>query len=226
MLPIIEHIKSFLLKYRYFLICICVLCVIIIFLLLSNFNNQQDIVQHKGDNIEHFASNNLHSNQTKSSNKDKSTDARQTTTVFVDLKGAVKRPDLYEMKSTDRVKQLLEKAGVQRDADLSQINLSEKLVDQKLIYIPKKGEVSQPNLSKSLNENNVNKSAKTENTKINLNLATESELQNVPGIGSSKAKAIIEYRNENGAFTTVEDLKKVNGIGVKTFEKLREYFIV
>ncbi|SUM33322.1 ComE operon protein 1 [Staphylococcus gallinarum] len=145
---------------------------------------------------------------------------------FVDLKGAVKRPDLYEMKSTDRVKQLLEKAGVQRDADLSQINLSEKLVDQKLIYIPKKGEVSQPNLSKSQNENKVNKSTKTDNTKINLNLATESELQNVPGIGSSKAKAIIEYRNENGAFTTVEDLKKVNGIGVKTFEKLREYFIV
>ncbi|MCG7338575.1 helix-hairpin-helix domain-containing protein [Staphylococcus sp. ACRSN] len=223
MLSIIESIKSFILKYRYFLICIFFLFIIIIYLVFCKFGVQQQVVQHKENNIESFAHHNQ-KNTSKSDNKEQQIDSKQPTTVFVDIKGAVKRPNVYEMKSTDRIKQLLDKAGVQDNADLSQINLSERLIDQRMIIIPKKGDTKSQNLSKSINENNIKNTQGTE--KVNLNIVTESELQNIPGIGSTKAKAIIAYRNESGGFKNVEDLKKVNGIGEKTFEKLREYFIV
>ena len=62
--------------------------------------------------------------------------------------------------------------------------------------------------------------------KINLNSATESELQTLPGIGPSKAMAILEYRETNGSFKTIEDLMEISGIGEKTFEKLKEYITV
>ncbi|MFI3133769.1 helix-hairpin-helix domain-containing protein, partial [Staphylococcus warneri] len=63
-------------------------------------------------------------------------------------------------------------------------------------------------------------------TPINLNLATEEQLVKVPGIGPSKAKKIIEYKNQNGSFNSINDLKNIKGFGPKTFEKLKEYFTV
>ncbi len=62
--------------------------------------------------------------------------------------------------------------------------------------------------------------------RVNINSANESELTTLPGIGPSKAQAIISYRDENGRFQTVEDLKNVSGIGDKTFEKLKEFITV
>lgn len=224
MLPITDRMKAFVLKYRYFLICILVLLLIILFLGISNINNQQQVVQYNEDNIENFTQNSPQSTKNKSDVKARQQDNNQPSKIYVDIKGAVKRPDLYEMKGTDRMKQLLDKAGVQHDADLNKINLSEKLVDQRLIYIPKKGESATPSLLQQIDESNENKTRGDE--KVNLNLATESELQKVPGIGTIKANAIIAFRTESGAFKVVDDLKKVNGIGPKTFEKLKEYFIV
>lgn len=61
---------------------------------------------------------------------------------------------------------------------------------------------------------------------VNINTATESDLQSIPGIGPSKAKSIIEYRDTNGAFDSVEKIKEVNGIGEKTFDKLKDYLTV
>ena len=62
--------------------------------------------------------------------------------------------------------------------------------------------------------------------KMNLNSATESDLQTLPGIGPSKALAIIEYRETNGSFKTIEELMEISGIGEKTFEKLKEHITV
>ncbi|WP_436854008.1 helix-hairpin-helix domain-containing protein [Staphylococcus caeli] len=146
--------------------------------------------------------------------------------IYVDIKGAVENPNIYKMNSTDRVKQLLDKAKLSTDADLSHINLAEKLQDQKLIYIPKKGEVEniQSNaLSKSENGHHQSQSiTNTNQEKVNLNSADESQLLKVNGIGPSKAKSIIEYREQHGQFENVDQLKEVNGIGEKTLEKIRE----
>lgn len=145
---------------------------------------------------------------------------QQPVPIVVDIKGAVKQPNTYQMMSDDRIKQLLDKAGILPSSDLSQINLAEKLTDQKMIYIPKKGE--QP--KNVVTSNDV--SSSTDNQPVNLNTAQLSDLTNVPGIGPAKAQAILSYREEQGQFQSVEQLKDVKGIGDKTYENLRSYFTV
>lgn len=155
--------------------------------------------------------------------------------IIVDVKGAVKHPNIYEMKSTDRVKQLLDKAQILDNADLSTINLAEKLLDQKVVYIPKKGETPVANTNGSSKSNNHQQdqtpALKTEMNdsqqgKINLNSASETQLLSVNGIGPTKAKSIIEYREQHGNFESVEQLKEVKGIGSKTLERISDYFVV
>ena len=123
------------------------------------------------------------------------------------------------MKKNDRVKDVLKKAKVSENADITKINLSEKLTDQKMIYIPNKNETKLN--ATPTNQSDLNTS---ESIKVNLNTANERELLNVPGIGPTKVKEIIKYREEKGQFNKVEDLKQVRGIGGKTFEKLKDYF--
>ena len=91
-------------------------------------------------------------------------DNTKETKIFIDIKGAVKHPNVYEMSSSNRVIDALNKAEVLKDADLSQLNLSEKLVDQKLIYVPKKGE----NSMKINSQQSTLNSSDVKSTRINL----------------------------------------------------------
>lgn len=155
--------------------------------------------------------------------------------IVVDIKGAVKYPNIYEMKSTDRVKQLLDKAQILDNADLSTINLAEKLLDQKVIYIPKKGEsaIANGNGSNKSNGRQQDQTLSLKNEgnvgqqeKINLNTASESQLLSVNGIGPTKAKSIVKFREQHGKFESVDQLKEVKGIGAKTLEKISDFFVV
>ncbi|WP_415409219.1 helix-hairpin-helix domain-containing protein [Staphylococcus agnetis] len=149
-------------------------------------------------------------------------DTPPITDIIVDVKGAVMHPRTYTMKSNQRVDDLLKKAGVLHNADVSQINLAEKLMDQKMIYVPFKGEKSMMQQAQNMTSATTESDIKP----INLNLAQSSDLTEIPGIGPSKAELIINYREEKGGFKTVEELKEVKGIGEKTFEKLKPYFVV
>ena len=152
-------------------------------------------------------------------------DNTKETKIFIDIKGAVKHPNVYEMSSSNRVIDALNKAEVLKDADLSQLNLSEKLVDQKLIYVPKKGENSMKINSQQSILNSSDVKINT-NQPLNLNSATEEQLKNIPGIGPSKAKEILNYREQNHGFNSIDDLMKIKGFGKKTFEKLKEHFTI
>ena len=152
-------------------------------------------------------------------------DNTKETKIFIDIKGAVKHPNVYEMSSSNRVIDALNKAEVLKDADLSQLNLSEKLVDQKLIYVPKKGENSMKIDSQQAALNSSDVKINT-NQPLNLNSATEEQLKNIPGIGPSKAKDILNYREKNNGFNSINDLRKIKGFGKKTFEKLKEHFTI
>ncbi|MBT2690293.1 helix-hairpin-helix domain-containing protein [Bacillus sp. ISL-47] len=144
----------------------------------------------------------------------------QPQVIIVDLKGAVKKPGVYETLEGDRVIDVLEKAGgLLENADRNQINLALRVADEMAIYIPEKGEGV---LEMNGDEGMASISVQQNDGKINLNKASEAELQTLPGIGPSKAAAILEHRETNGAFKAIEDLKLIAGIGEKTFEKLKE----
>ncbi|MCJ8006897.1 helix-hairpin-helix domain-containing protein [Lederbergia wuyishanensis] len=139
---------------------------------------------------------------------------------FVDVKGAIKLPGLYEANEDDRVFDIIQKAGGLLDnADEGQINFAQKIYDEMVIYIPMVGEeIENPFLNSS--------SPSNQNDKVNLNKANSSELETLPGIGPSKAAAIIEFREQNGPFKQIEDLQKISGIGPKTFERLQDLITV
>ncbi|KAB7670102.1 comEA protein [Bacillus sp. B1-b2] len=140
-----------------------------------------------------------------------------STEIVVDIKGAVNYPGVYEMTTSDRVHDAIKKAGgIVEEGDDSVINFAMKLTDEMVIYVPLKGEEG----IESLLTPEQNLHEKNEEGVININTADESQLQEIPGIGPSKARAIIDYREKNGVFSEKEDLKKVSGIGDKTYEKL------
>lgn len=144
----------------------------------------------------------------------------QETVIFVDIKGAVKNPGVYQMKVGDRVKDALDAAGgLTAEADSQKVNLAKRLEDQMVIVVPKVGEESE-----EIPTGETRKEA-TKEGKVNINTATVEELKTLKGVGEKKAEAIIEYRKKNGSFQTKEDLMKVRGIGKKLFESFQERIV-
>lgn len=139
--------------------------------------------------------------------------------IYVDIKGAVKKPGMYEGMLEMRVWDAVMLAGgVREDADTKQVNFSERIVDQMVIYVPTIGEEVQELTSREDSEDGL----KSTTDKINLNKANEAELTTLTGIGQKKAQEIIRYREENGGFKSIEELKNISGFGEKTFEKLKD----
>ena len=144
----------------------------------------------------------------------------ETQKVFVDIKGAVKNEGVYELSNGRRVTDVVKLAGgFTEDADKKSVNLAEKVTDESMIYVARVGE----NVAPATTNSQVNGSAQQEESsdKINLNTATLAELQTISGIGAKRAQDIIDYRDANGGFSSVDDLANVSGIGEKTLEKLK-----
>ncbi|KAF1296897.1 comEA protein [Enterococcus sp. JM4C] len=142
---------------------------------------------------------------------------------YVNIKGAVQMPGVYQITEGDRLQDVVGQAGgYTKEADDRQINLSAKVTDQQLIYIPKKGEQVAQETSDSATASGKTAEDRTKDTgeKVNLNTADRTQLQTLTGIGEKKADEIISYREENGHFKTINELTKVSGIGEKTVEKL------
>lgn len=189
----------------------------------------------------HHTSNIKQSNPAVVLNKPKVVEKPVISRVFIDIKGAVNKPGVYELPSGSRVNQAIEiSGGLAANADTSTINLSKKLTDEMVIIIYTKEDVVKiknentvvKNIEKEctgpsvvndasidLEDNNTNKDS---SKKISLNEATAEELETLPGIGSSKATEIIKYREENGGFKNIEELQEISGIGSATFEKLKD----
>ena len=144
----------------------------------------------------------------------------QETVIFVDIKGAVKNPGVYQMKVGDRVKDALDAAGgLTEEADSQKVNLAKRLEDQMVIVVPKVGEEAEEISA------GVTSKEEAKEGKVNINTATVEELKTLKGVGDKKAEAIIEYRKKNGSFKTKEDLMKVRGIGKKLFESFEERIV-
>ena len=140
--------------------------------------------------------------------------------IIVDVKGEVKNPREYKLREGSRVRDLIEKAGgLTNDANENLIHFSKVLKDEDCIVIYKKGESTENVENLNVTENTL---TKNESGKVNINNADVERLKTLQGIGDSKAKLIIEYREKNGSFKNVDELLNVDGIGSKTLEKLRD----
>lgn len=144
--------------------------------------------------------------------------------IKVDVKGAVKSPGIFTAQAGDRVIDLISAAGsFTEKADTDKVNFAQIIEDQMVIYVPEIGEEDKGNLENI--QVGTSGDAVTKGTSgglVNLNTATQEDLQTLTGIGPSKANAILEYRETIGKFKEVDELKQVTGIGDKTFERLRD----
>ena len=153
--------------------------------------------------------------------------------ITVYVSGEVNKSGVVTLKEGDRLAVAVEKlGGTTKKADLNNINLAIRVKDEEHYIIPKIGEAKQENLKDVNNTKDIeNAEIKNENTekdssKININTATLEELDKLPGVGEATANKIISHREENGQFKTIEDIKNVNGIGDKKFEKMKELICV
>lgn len=157
--------------------------------------------------------------------------------IYVDICGAVTSPGVYELPYGSRVFQAIEQAGgYLPEAAASYLNRARGLSDGQQIYVPTQAEVDsqiiqvtedgQEATSETAPGNNNEEGSAGENTgtdqKINLNTADVSQLTTLTGVGESKALAIIAYREENGPFTSTEDIMSVPGIKEGTYEKIKD----
>lgn len=140
--------------------------------------------------------------------------------ITVYINGEVKSPKVYRMKDGSIMDDLIREAGgFTQNADMDrlklQLNLASKLRDGDHIYIYSKNDSGTQTSSSS-------QLSSSEGGKVNLNTATKDELKTVPGIGDVTAQKIIDFREKNGGFKTIDDLKKIDRIGEKTFEKFKD----
>ncbi|HEM6182607.1 TPA: helix-hairpin-helix domain-containing protein [Streptococcus suis] len=151
--------------------------------------------------------------------------SKEPSQLVIDVKGAVEKPGLYTLEADARVNDAVEAAGgLTSQADPKSINLAQKLSDEAVVYVASKDEnisvVASTTTSSAMSQEEKNTSL------VNLNTATEADLQTISGIGAKRATDIIAYREANGGFKSVDDLNNVSGIGDKTMESIRPYVTV
>lgn len=220
---------DFIIKNKYWLLVgsLCLIIVVLLVILFINNEREESIsfVEHEVvDSVENISE----------SNK-----------VFVDIKGAVKKPGVYELDKESKVVDVITLAGgLSKNADTKNINLSQHVKDEMVIYIFTKNELKTTQAKSSVpftttvinydsciepvKENNNDVTTTTTENKnqlVNINTASKEELMTLSGIGSSKADLIIIKRNES-PFNSIEDIMSVSGIGESAFAKIKDYITV
>lgn len=199
-----------------FFIILLIMIIIIIYYIYSSLYKNNFVFSYYDNNL--IENNLLENNQNNISNKE----TLESNFIVVYVCGAVKENKVVKLKEDSRICDAIDAVGgFSKDADVININLAHILEDGEKIYIPKKGEENN-------NESNnyLNSSSYVKNNKININSATQTQLETIPGIGPSTALKIINYRETNGNFSKPEDIKNVSGIGDAKFEKIKDYIYV
>lgn len=169
----------------------------------------------------------------------------ESTKLYFDIKGSVKKPGVYEFTQGDKIIDAINKAGgLTKNATTNNLNLSKKLTNEMVIYVFSKNELTTTKalepvsnaseckcetieINNCFDKNTTNESNKdTVPAKININTDNKEKLMTISGIGSSKADAIIEYRNKNGNFKTTEDIMNVSGISKTIYDKIKDIITV
>lgn len=168
----------------------------------------------------------------------------ESTMLYFDIKGSVKKPGVYEFTQGDKIIDAINKAGgLTKNATTNNLNLSKKLTNEMVIYVFSKNELTTTKayeqvsnvseckcetieINNCVDKNTTNESTNNETSKININTDSKEKLMTISGIGSSKADAIIEYRTKNGNFKTTEDIMNVSGISKTIYDKIKDTITV
>ena len=190
------------------------------------------------DTTEEISNQDLEVNNTQENNQ---TEKESKETIVVHVSGAVNSEGIVELDSGSRIANAIEKAGgIKENADMTDINLAYPLEDGMKIYIPTKEETATNknnentpaesyvaassggvNSKEATNSTQSSSTSDTSSKKVNINTATQEELDALPGIGPSIAAKIIDYREQNGKFNSIEEIKEVSGIGDAKYEKIK-----
>ena len=153
----------------------------------------------------------------------------EKTLLYVYICGAVNVPGVYTLPEGSRICDLFEAAnGLTQEAATDFWNQARVLVDGEMIYVPTTEELDEKQISGLDGSSNLTNTTNANDTngKIDLNTASLEQLMEIPGIGESKAKAIINYREENGGFSSIEEVMNIEGIKEGVFSKMKEYIVV
>lgn len=168
----------------------------------------------------------------------------ESTKLYFDIKGSVKKPGVYEFTQGDKIIDAINKAGgLTKNATTNNLNLSKKLTNEMVIYVFSKNELTTTKayepvsnaseckcetieINNCVDKKTTNESTNNETSKININTDNKEKLMTISGIGSSKADAIIEYRTKNGNFKTTEDIMNVSGISKTIYDKIKDIITV
>lgn len=213
---------------------ICIMTVIIsdrlnmkenIYVVSKEETNSKDSIllqdENKGNNFEEVDISN-----TQKISEDINTNTN-TEMITIYISGQVNNPGVVTLESDKRLADAIELlGGVTLDADLNRINMALKIKDEQHYIIPKIGEEV---LIEDLTINNIQTNDETtegKGTKININIATIKELEDLPGVGEATANKIVKHREDNGNFKSIEEIKNVNGIGDKKYADLKDLISV
>ena len=142
--------------------------------------------------------------------------------IYVYVTGAVKKPDVYKVEKDCRIYQIIDMAGgLSEDADVSAINMADKVYDGMKINVYRIGEETL-----AVIQDNTNYEKDSGSGMVNINTASKDVLMTLPGIGESKAESIIRYREENGNFEKIEDIMNISGIKEGAFRKIKDFITV
>lgn len=228
-----DFINKLLENKKVLIMIVIAIIVIIVFSILHSliYNNDSSVVinnENSNEKWENIGSNSF---------------AKKDGYIVINVVGEVNNPGVVTLEEGSRIIDAINACGGKTDkADISEINLAYVLDDGVRLYIPSYSEVKERKLDNSSNStdaikenaglsNTIQESVtistnSKQNEKININSASKEELKTLPGVGDSVANSIIEYRNKNGKFKKVEDLKQVTGIGDSKFDNMKNFITV
>ena len=240
-----EKIKNSVSEWRLVLLIILLLLGIICFLVWNSyFKKNENLLENDDVNLISY---NLEK-------VEESSNVSEEKYIWVDIKGEVKKPGVYKLKENSRVIDAINASGgLTKKAYTKYINLSRILKDENVIIVNSTSEIKKVSSGNNITEVKINNDSKNSasiseselitndnvkseedntvnslenNQKVNINTATKEELMKLSNIGESKAEKIIDYSTANGNFNSIEDIKKVSGIGDKLYDSIKENITV
>lgn len=241
-----ENLEKILKNKKIIVIAICIIILIGIgaYLYLSNnqyenFNSIKTLEEMENgmqkNQIDKENQNNMNENVSENLENTNNNEIQEETKIAIHITGEVKKKGILYLDKGARIVDAIEAAGgATKNASLDQVNLAYILEDGQKIYIPNKNEKIETGayiitnsgqnvlIEEGKESTTTEKNAKGVSGKVNINTANQTELETLQGIGPALAQRIIEYRQENGKFQTIEDIQNVKGIGDSKYSNIKD----